>query len=138
MHPLESWWFFYKIVLGFNTFFSSLKILLTHSWSLLQCTVILAEIVHVSLDSSIQHPPLSNYIFIILTFIIHWDKGSHFNLHNWKFTLSLNKVLRPRDILLKENETIAGLNEEIFPEWATMQLNWVNTLISFHSFFFSL
>ena len=55
-----------------NTFLPSLTILLTY-WSLLQCTKILAEIAHVPLDSSIQHLPLSNCIFIILTFIIHWD-----------------------------------------------------------------
>ena len=136
MHHLESWWVFCKIVSGFTTFLPSLTIFLAYSWSLLQCTMILAEIVHVPLDSSIQHLPLSNCIFIILTFIIHWDYGSHFNLHNWKFTLQLHNVLRPRDILLKENETIARLNEKKFPEWATLQQNWVNTLISFQSVFF--
>ena len=56
----------------FNTFLPSLTILLTY-WSLLQCKMILVEIAHVPLDSSIQHLPLSNCIFIILTFIIHWD-----------------------------------------------------------------
>ena len=71
-HRLESWWFFYKIVLGFNTCFLFLIIILTYSWSLLQCKSILAEIVHVTLDSSIQHLSLSNCIFIILTFIINW------------------------------------------------------------------
>ena len=73
MHHLESWWFFCKIVSGFNTFLSSLTILLTYSWSLLQCTMILTEIVHVPLDSSIQHLSLSNCIFIRITFIRHWD-----------------------------------------------------------------
>ena len=73
MHYLESWWFFCKTVLGFNTFLSSLTILLRYSWSLLQCTMILAQIVHVPLDSSIQDLSLSNCIFIILAFIIHWD-----------------------------------------------------------------
>ena len=72
MHHLQSWWFFPKIVSGFNSFFSSLKILLTYPWSVWQCTMILVEIVHMPLDRSIQHLPLSNCIFIILTFIIHW------------------------------------------------------------------
>ena len=57
---------FCKIVVGFNTFFSSLIILLTYSWSLLQCTMILAETVHVHLDSCIQNLSLSYCIFIIL------------------------------------------------------------------------
>ena len=61
-----------KILMGFcaklfrvlNTFLSSLTILLSYSWSLLQCTMILAETVHMPLDSSIQHLSPSNCIFI--------------------------------------------------------------------------
>ena len=51
------------------------------------------------------------------------------------FTLQLYNLLRPRVVVLAENETIAGFNEEKFPEWAKLQQNWVNTLISFHTFF---
>ena len=66
MQHLESWWLFLKIVSGFNKLFSSLIILLTYSWSLLQHTMILVEVVRGHLDSSIQHLSLSNCIFIIL------------------------------------------------------------------------
>ena len=47
----------------------------------------------------------------------------------------LYNLLTPRDIVLTENETIAGLNEEKFPEWTKFQQNWVNTLITFHAVF---
>ena len=47
MYQLESWWYFWKNCFGFQHVFSSLIILLTNSWSLLQRT--LAEIVHVPL-----------------------------------------------------------------------------------------
>ena len=39
-------------------------------WSPLQCTMILAEILHVHLDSSIQHLSHSN---VLIQVIIHWD-----------------------------------------------------------------
>ena len=72
--PLRILMVFVQKFLGFqHNLLSSLTILLTYSWSLLQWTIILAEIVHVPPDSSIQHLPLFNCIFIILTFIIHWD-----------------------------------------------------------------
>ena len=57
---------FLQNCLGFQIF-SSLITYLTYYWSLLQCTMILAEIEHVQLDSSIQHRSLSNCIFIIIS-----------------------------------------------------------------------
>ena len=84
-----------------NQLFSSLIIFLTDSWSLLECTVILAEIAH---DSSIQHLSVSNWTFIILrlsyieiklhtltliteslqwNYITYWDRKSTTHMKNF-------------------------------------------------------
>ena len=58
--------FFCEVFLSTNTFLTSLIMLLAYSWNLLQCKMILTEILYMHLNSNIQDLSISNYIFIIL------------------------------------------------------------------------
>ena len=43
--------------------------------------------------------------------------------------MQLHKLLRPRDVLPTENQTIAELSEEKCPEWAKFpDILWIETL----------
>ena len=123
---LQNYFRFQHIFLIFNNSFNIL----------LEPLIMHNGIVHVHLDSSIQHLSLSNHIFIILRL-----SYIEIKLHTSTFiteSLRCNYITywdQEMNYSQKMNLLLGWMRKNFLSELNTLSNYWVNTLISFHTFF---